>query len=837
MKIILKENDTEGLRDLVSIIIKDSKGELSDIIQYRGSNKRLLGIEDFAEYGLEFIPDKYKFNDTFPLEILDDATKKMVGGKLSNIEKLESVFFPTLSNITTNTLSSNNTYFGSIVISNQTLIMVNVPKGYDQAYIYDSEISSFSDSWKLQFESTEEDNTNLSKILWFVISPDGEVYDINVSYHAWSESINPERNLNQYLLRNDDYNKINTGINVIEKIPGTSFIVDKNSNTLLGNTEIENHPILDKKLTRAWYTEWKSGVNYAKDSVVVYKNLYYLKTSDKDDDSSGPQYSGDYLKINPGEPMNKISPEKTSIKLSNQNKGLEISYRGYSWVFIGTITSSGGFFPSRPGFNNITKDIILPLGIKGSNNDWQMIPYSTYSSSRYYKKNEECKFSGEYWTSLRDNNYNNLPGISSGWWILSGYAKKFSTPKVNIIITPGEGGNSLLKDFVLLDSTKEVDIPLNLNYYEIDEVSVNTGLIPSIDVYRDAGTYYVKSGYYFDNNVGISIRNLDSIPNSFMTDVLIDSTRECLTNIPLLRIILKKSKKEYPLVVVKTDEEPENLEALLTTTNFYDYFKLSQTLDNIEEGAIYLNDISVNKDGDLINSSGEKVGVAEINPGIEYRLRIKFKSSTYVLNNITSQYYVEEYPSTVDRFINRPNTDFIEEDKVEGDITSISITDPIQKNGRPLFIVNLSTKTYLVTVEEYAGFEVSEVLKDVKAKDIASFTIRSEEHKWPIVSIQNSETGEWLVQDLNPRCNRFYSEGSTNPTAWIGSYLVNPLSTSDGKTTNYTGWENKDKPNNLTEAVTEENLTGKHKICINFKPDENKDYSANYKIFVKYDNK
>lgn len=840
MKIILKENDTEGLRDLVSIVIKDSEEKLPNIIQYRGSSEKLLGIEDFAEYGLEFIPDKYKFNDIFPLEFLDNATKKMAGGKLSNIEKLEKVFFPTLSNETANTLSSsNNTYFGSVVISNQTLVMINIPKGYDQVFVYDSEIASFNDSWKLKFESTEEDNINLNKILWFIISPDGEVYDVNVSYHAWTESINPERNLNQYLLRNDDYNKINTEISIIEKVPGTSFIVDKNSSTLLGNTEIEHHPILDRKLSRSWYTEWKSGINYAKNSVVTYRGSYYLKTSENADTSS-PDYLNNYMKIIPGTPRNKIDSEKTSIKLSSSDRGLEIFYRGYSWVFIGRITpsipSGGIIFPTKPG-TILTKDVVLPLGVKGSNSDWQMIPYSTYSSSRYYKKNEECKFDGEYWTSLRDNNYNNLPGVSSGWWILRGYAKKFNTPKVNIIVTPEKGGNSLLRDFVLLDSTEEINIPLDLNYYEIDEVVVGVGLIPDIETHGDTGTYYIKSGYYFDNNVGISIKNLDSIPNAFVTDINIGSTRECLTDSSLLQIILKKSKKDYPLVIVKTDEEPENLETLLTSTNFYDYFKLSQTLENLEEGALYLNDISVNKEGDLINSSGEKVGTAEIYPGTEYKLEVKFRSSTYILSNITSQYYVEEYPSTISKFIDRPNSDFTEEEKIEGDLTSVSITDPLQKNGRPIFTINLSTKTYLVTMEEYVGFEVSEVLKDVKAKDVVSFTIKSKEHKWPIVSIQNSDTGEWLAQDLDPKTNRIYSEGSINPTAWIGSFLINPLSTNDGGTTNYTGWESADNPNNLTEVVTEENLTGEHRICINFEPERGKDYSANYKIFVKYDNK
>lgn len=831
MKIILNKNDTEGLRDLVSIVIKDSGENLPDIIQYRGSSRKLIGIEDFAEYGLEFIPDKYKFNDVFPLEFLNDATKKMAGGKLSNIEKLEKVFFPTLSNTTANTLSSNNTYFGSVVISSQTLVMINIPKGYDQVYVYDKEISFFSDSWKLHFESTEEDSINLNKILWFIISPDGKVYDINISYHSWSESINPERNLNQYLLRNDDYNKINSGIDVIEKIPGTSFIVDKNSNTLLGNIEIENHPILDKKLTRDWYAGWKSGVNYAKDSVVIYKKSYYLKTSDKNN-GSDPQYSGNFLKIIPGTPINRINPEKTSIRLSNQNRGLEISYKGYSWVFIGNIASSSGGI--RPG-TNITKDVVLPSGIKGSNSDWQMIPYSTYTPSRYYRKDEECKFNGEYWISLKNNNCNNLPGVSSGWWILSGYSKKFNTPKVNIIVTPGKGGNSLLKDFVLLDSTEEIDIPLNLNYYEIESVNVSAGEILGSEF--DNGTYYIKNGYYFDNNVSISIKELDSIPSPFITDIPITSTRVCLTNSPLLQINLKKSKKEYPLVIIKTEEEPENLETILTSTNFYDYFKLSQTLDNLEEGAIYLNNISVNKEGDLINSSGEKVGIAEVSPGTEYKLEVKFKSSVYVLNNITSQYYVKEYPSTMNRFINRPNTDFAEEDKSEGNITSVSITDPIQKNGRPIFVVNLSTKTYLVTIEEYIGFEISDISKDVKAKGIASFTIKSKEHKQPIISIQNSETGEWLAKNLTPTISRIYPEGSTNPVAWIGSFLINSLSTDDGGTTNYTGWESSDKPNNLSEAVTEDNLTGEHKICINFNPDGKRDYSANYKIFVKYDNK
>ena len=49
------------------------------------------------------------------------------------------------------------------------------------------------------------DEVTGEKMIWMLISNNSEVESVNLSYKSWVDSTNPNRNMNKYLLRNDEY--------------------------------------------------------------------------------------------------------------------------------------------------------------------------------------------------------------------------------------------------------------------------------------------------------------------------------------------------------------------------------------------------------------------------------------------------------------------------------------------------------------------------------------------------------------------------------------------------------------------------------------------------------
>lgn len=231
-------------KTLNKVIMTDSQGIQSELSQFYGDDEHLVGLEDLNEYGWEFLVNKQKYNSQSPLDYLNDKVKILVGPKLTEVNKLRETFFPTMSKLT---LDRKITYFGSITVGKQRLVMVNVGPGYDTVKFYDTTISEETPKIVVRFEKSE---IAPSKILWFVITSGGKesILDINLSFISWEHSKNPERKQNHYLLRNDDMAKAIADLDMIEKVG--SFSIDQASSTILGNLEVPltNCPLLKSKI-------------------------------------------------------------------------------------------------------------------------------------------------------------------------------------------------------------------------------------------------------------------------------------------------------------------------------------------------------------------------------------------------------------------------------------------------------------------------------------------------------------------------------------------------------------------------------------------------------------
>ena len=243
-------------KTLNKAIASDEQGELENITYYYGSDSKLLDLGDYNEYGWEFIVDKYKFNSEFLLNYIPNSSKELIGNKLEDIDKIEKTLFPTLVDQEKGE-KSNIKYFGSITIGRQKLIMISVSRGYSALNLFDTTISNTDPKITVNFSEEEEINSN--KIVWFVITSGdkNEVLDINLSFFSWENSINPHRNMNRYLLRNDEFHNTLADLNIFGNLKSDKenpLYVDLSSNTIVGNKRVDVSPegssIIQSKLNK-----------------------------------------------------------------------------------------------------------------------------------------------------------------------------------------------------------------------------------------------------------------------------------------------------------------------------------------------------------------------------------------------------------------------------------------------------------------------------------------------------------------------------------------------------------------------------------------------------------
>lgn len=136
---------------------------------------------------------------------------------------------------------------------------------------------------------TLKDEKDQRKILYFVISHDiTSAGQLNLSYSAWLESVNPNRNKWKYSLRNDE-----SGKSVSPVYEGSlGFLYDGTSKTLVGTSRSTITPELD---SRSSFSGWSPKRKYWKGDVVKIRDTKYISTS-SGNIGNHPYYTNKWIK-------------------------------------------------------------------------------------------------------------------------------------------------------------------------------------------------------------------------------------------------------------------------------------------------------------------------------------------------------------------------------------------------------------------------------------------------------------------------------------------------------------------------------------------------------------
>ena len=455
-----------------AIASNDKRGEIT---YYYGSDSKILDLEDYNEYGWEFIVDKYKFNSEFLLNYLPDSSKELIGNKLEDIDKIEKTLFPTLVDQKKEE-KSNIKYFGSITIGRQKLIMISVPCGYNKLNLFDTTIDNTNPKITVTFSEKEEINSN--KIVWFVITSGdkNEVLDINLSFFSWENSINPHRNMNRYLLRNDEFHNTLADLNIFDNLKSDKenpLYVDLSSNTIVGNKRVDVFPEGSRLVILDSNGEEKNGIGIEYDSVkklytiadgfcigvktgnvikiaAKYRNVSFSSLSLI---SEYDIWQGSY-EATAGYVESIISTYSYPSTFTIIIKKLDTSEYYYITNFLGTDTTllnehglclklSDGeekadlLTSSNNNLREVSSIIQSKLNkYKGdSDEDWDKYKGNP-RWDRYitYSEGQEVKYLGVNWTSLENNNRGNRPDTSSLWLKSSMFSDDFKAKRVMSVV-------------------------------------------------------------------------------------------------------------------------------------------------------------------------------------------------------------------------------------------------------------------------------------------------------------------------------------------------------------------------------------------------------------------
>ena len=118
-------------------------------LQHKAESNKFLGfIGDLAEYEFKHIPEKYYYNNIYPLELLNTADQDYLGSDQQLFKAVERYsVFSELAGIdykNSSSLSPSNydkfkpKYFGTVLSGNRTIMMFMIPPGYNTAFISNS---------------------------------------------------------------------------------------------------------------------------------------------------------------------------------------------------------------------------------------------------------------------------------------------------------------------------------------------------------------------------------------------------------------------------------------------------------------------------------------------------------------------------------------------------------------------------------------------------------------------------------------------------------------------------------------------------------------------------
>lgn len=280
MKLTIGNNNFADIGTAVFYTQGDLDNRTYSKVQHK-SNSSLLYERDFSEYNFSYEVEKDKFNDEFLVDYLGNKTLSLFEPSSNSLEKLEYIIFPTFGNEEWE--GNDNKYFGTTLINNQVFVLLHAEKGIKRVELYNGFIyknndnpsptaSNFVsiDSLLSQgitpteepyfiielgeplgdevVESTDlvrikelSDEVEYEKMIWLLITSNNEVSEVNLSYKSWVDSDNPNRNMNKYLLRNDEFwsTKDLVRINDVVEDTDDNVVLDANSGTLLGTEKLD----------------------------------------------------------------------------------------------------------------------------------------------------------------------------------------------------------------------------------------------------------------------------------------------------------------------------------------------------------------------------------------------------------------------------------------------------------------------------------------------------------------------------------------------------------------------------------------------------------------------
>lgn len=297
MRLIINNNNFTDIGTVVFYSQNDLDNREYSKVQYR-SNSSLLYNRDFSEYNFSYSITKDKFNDKFLVNYLGEKTLNLIGENSNSLEKIESNIFPTLSR---EEWEENDRYFGTTIISNQIFALFKGAAGIKRLELYEGIIERNNIGERSEFIDTDTlgaaeikqtatpnfililgeldeyeggdfvidkellDEVEGEKMIWMLVSNNSEIEEVNLSYKSWVDSINPNRNMNKYLVRNDEYWSTKDSMGIVESIPDLpEILIDANSGTLLGNKKIENDRLLIFNNKKNWIEQFKGTGEYPK---------------------------------------------------------------------------------------------------------------------------------------------------------------------------------------------------------------------------------------------------------------------------------------------------------------------------------------------------------------------------------------------------------------------------------------------------------------------------------------------------------------------------------------------------------------------------------------------
>lgn len=328
MRLIINNNDFTDIGTAVFYSIDSISKKTYSKVLFRSSSSLLYNM-NFSEYDFSYNIEKNKFNDTFLINNIGNKTIELFNESTNTLEKLEKIIFPTLGN---EEWQNSNKYFGTTLINNQIFALLFAEAGISKIelykdfikkntdYVYDkqnikeynfvdidtlvsSNITPIATPYFTIILGQTDDNTDNNTILekeledeisdekavWMLISSNNKVKEVNLSYKSWIDSINPNRNMNKYLIRNDEYWSTKNHVNIVNKVDHINILVDSTSNTSLGNTKVDDSRllILNKKKSRVNlfrnnnldYPEYYKYTNYKKGDKVYYSGELYESLS------------------------------------------------------------------------------------------------------------------------------------------------------------------------------------------------------------------------------------------------------------------------------------------------------------------------------------------------------------------------------------------------------------------------------------------------------------------------------------------------------------------------------------------------------------------------------